>query len=211
MMKSHPYSRAFEACMSHVEINKLSIHKRVAIQDVPSQMKAVVCEVCNSFPELENENILWVERSLNMTMMARPDVWSLLFSSRIKYLILVNTQNDNGRLLLNELPLEAQKGIIAHELCHILDYVFKTRWQIIKTGFIYLFPKWKELYEKSTDYLAIKKGFGPQLKAWSQFVLEVAQVSQDYRDVKIKYYLHPKEIDLLDDMINEYENIFDKK
>lgn len=196
-------SKAYDECMSHVDINNRAGDFTMTIDGLPEETNAVMAEVIRSFPELQKAHIFWSPRPLSMTMMARPDVESLLFRSKRKYLLLVNNQEGNGRLLLSQLPREAQKGILAHELCHILDYEFKTRWQIIKTGFIYLFPGWKEVYEKATDYLAIKKGFGSQLKAWSHFVLHEANVSEDYRNTKRKYYLNPIEIAVLDDMIKE--------
>jgi hypothetical protein len=165
----------------------------IFVQNVPDKYHKQFTIICKAFQELKEEHISLVFRKIPMTMQARPDIWSLLIGQR-KYIVLINDHKSNNGITLDDIPFNGQVGIIAHELCHILDYQHKSLWSIIKTGLLYLNQHKKEQYEKSTDYLAVKKGFGLQLHAWSRFALHDAPLNDRYRRIKEKYYLKPEMI-----------------
>lgn len=194
----------YERCMSHVELSKVAVQHFVDdpntvditenyIALVPDEFLPAFSIVSAAFPELSEESITLKFRSFGMTMQARPNIWKM-FAGRREYFIFVNTERRRNGLILSDLPIEAQVGVIAHEMCHILDYHFKTNWQIFKTGLWYLKKRNQEDYEKAVDYLVIKKGLGSQLKAWSHHVLHVAPLTVKYKKTKEKYYLNPEEI-----------------
>lgn len=162
----------------------------IYIQNVPDHLVKTFTVICKAFPELKDDDIRLVFRKIPMTMQARPDIWSLLIG-RKKYIILINNQRSNNGITLDDIPFNGQLGIIAHECCHILDYTHKSIWGIIKTGIMYLSPHKREHYEKATDYLAVKKGFGLQLHTWANYVLDEAPIAEKYRATKEKYYLSP--------------------
>jgi len=143
-----------------------------------------------------------VFKKIPMTMQARPDIWPLLIGKK-KYLILINTERGNNGIILEDIPFNGQVGVIAHEFCHVLDYVNKSVWQIIKTGIMYLSSHKRAHYEKATDFLAIKKGFGLQLNAWTNYILEEAPIADGYRKTKEKYYLSPSLIEWLKDKVDD--------
>jgi len=60
-------------------------------------------------------------------------------------------------------------------------------------------------YEKSIDYLTIKKGFGWQLWQWSDYALNHSNATESYKDFKRKNYLNPDEIIEVMDKNKEYE------
>jgi len=165
----------------------------IYIDNVPPKYHKQFTIICRAFSELKKERIRLVFKKIPMTMQARPNIWGLLIGRR-DYLILINNQNSNNGITLDDIPFNGQVGIISHELCHILDYKNKSIWQIIKTGLLYLNPHKKEQYEKSTDYLAVKKGFGLQLHAWSRFALHEAPIKEKYRKIKERFYLSPEVI-----------------
>lgn len=195
----------YEACMSHVRLHpvdtlphldpdKIELDKdAIYIKNVPDHLLKQFYVVCKAFPELQNDDIALKFQSISMTMQARPNIWSI-FSKKREYFIFINTHRHRNGLLLEDIPFNAQIGIIAHELCHIVDYHFKTSWEIIKTGFWYLKKRNQENYEKAIDYLVIKKGLGHQLKDWSHFVLHEAPLTARYKKTKETYYLRPEEI-----------------
>ena len=166
----------------------------IYIQGVPAHLTKQFTVICNAFPELKNENIRLVFRKIPMTMQARPDIWPLLIGKK-KYLIFSNTARSKNGIILEDIPFNGQVGVIAHELCHVLDYKHKSIWGIIKTGIMYLSPYKREHYEKATDYLAVKKGFGLQLHAWANYVMSEAHITDRYRKTKEKYYLSKKQIE----------------
>jgi len=167
--------------------------RSIFIKNVPEKYHTLFTIICRAFPELRDEHIRLVFKKIPMTMQARPNIWALLRGHR-DYLILVNNQDQNNGITLDSIPFNGQLGIIAHEMCHILDYKHKSLWGIIKTGLFYLQDHHKEAYEKSTDYLAVKKGFGPQLHSWARYVLHEAPIKDKYRKIKERYYLKPEVI-----------------
>lgn len=195
----------YERCMSHVtlhqvgnlnHINEAEItpdKNQIFINNVPDHLTKQFTVICQLFPELKNDKITLVFRSISMTMQARPNIWTVLGGER-SYFVFINTKRSRNGLLLEDIPFNAQVGIIAHELCHIVDYHFKTNWELIKTGLWYLKKRNQEDYEKAVDYLVIKKGLGHQLKDWSQFVLSNKNLSAKYKKTKETYYLKPEDI-----------------
>lgn len=192
--------------LSHIQYDKIEddipdhpdhVHtdkEVIFIKNVPEHLEKQFTVLCNAFQELKGERIRLVFKKIPMTMQARPNIWALLIGRR-DYLILINNVPSNNGIVLEDIPFNGQVGIIAHELCHILDYHHKSIWQIIKTGIMYLHPKKKEGYEKSTDFLAVRKGFGLQLHTWSKYVLHEAPVKDKYRKIKERFYLKPEFIE----------------
>ena len=196
----------YERCMSHVEligadqmdhINPDTIEtdpSAIFIKNVPPKFQKQFSYICAHFQEIKDTNISLRFRPISMTMQARPNIWTVLGGER-EYFVFVNTERNKNGLLLEDIPFNAQIGIIAHELCHIIDYHYKTNWEIIKTGLWYLKKRNQEHYEKAVDYLVIKKGFGHQLRDWSHFVLNHDSLTDKYKKTKETYYLDPDEID----------------
>ncbi len=195
----------YERCMSHVTLHEVphlphlhpddieACSDEIFIKNVPERFYKQFTVICRAFPELKNDNISLKFRPISMTMQARPNIWTVLGGER-EYFIFVNVARSKNGLLLGDIPFNAQIGIIAHELCHIVDYHFKTNWEIIKTGLWYLKKRNQEDYEKAVDYLVIKKGLGHQLKDWSHFVLHEAELTAKYKKTKETYYLRPEDI-----------------
>ncbi len=196
----------YERCMSHVILHQIAPLQHIDpslisedkgdiyINNVPDYLTKQFTLICQLFPELAQTNISLKFRSISMTMQARPNIWTVLGGKR-EYFVFINTERSKNGLLLEDIPFNAQIGIIAHELCHIIDYHFKTNWEIIKTGFWYLKKRNQEDYEKAVDYLVIKKGLGHQLRDWSHFVLNNSNLTTKYKQTKETYYLKPEQID----------------
>ena len=174
----------------------------IYIANVPSHLLKQFTVICNAFSELKETRIRLVFRAIPMTMQARPNIWQLLIGRR-EYLIFINNKKAKNGIVLEDIPFNGQVGVISHEMCHILDYHNKSIWQIIKTGIMYLNPNKKEGYEKSTDYLAVKKGFGLQLHEWSNYVLDDSSIAPEYKKVKERFYLGPDFIKHVWDRLRE--------
>jgi hypothetical protein len=191
--------------MSHVKLHEVESFAHVNPQDIEIDRSAIFIKnvpdhllkqftiICKAFPELKSDNISLRFQSISMTMQARPNIWTVLGGKR-EYFVFINTHRHRNGLLLEEIPFNAQLGIIAHELCHIVDYHFKSNWQIVKTGLWYLKKRNQENYEKAIDYLVIKKGLGHQLKDWAHFVLHEAELTSKYKKTKETYYMKPEDI-----------------
>ena len=198
--------RIYEQCMAHVTLDPVlpSEHidpndiegdkDSIFIKNVPTEYNKQFTLICNMFSELNETNISLKFRPIGMTMQARPNIWTIIGGKR-EYFVFINTERKKNGLLLEDIPFNAQIGIIAHELCHIIDYHFKSNWEIIKTGLWYFKKRNQQHYEKAIDYLVIKKGLGHQLRDWSDFVLNEAGLTHKYKKTKETYYLRPDQID----------------
>lgn len=203
---NHKNIDVYERCMSHIHLHQVEALGHISpedflydksdifIKNVPDHLEMAFATICRLFPELKNDDIRLRFQSISMTMQARPNIWTL-FGGKREYFVFINTERSRNGLLLEDIPYNAQLGIIAHELCHILDYHFKTNWEIMKTGLWYLKKRNQEDYEKAIDYLVVKKGLGHQLRDWSYFVLNESNLTEKYKRTKETYYLRPEDID----------------
>ena len=85
------------------------------------------------------------------------------------------------------------KGVFAHELCHIEDFLTNNRWRYFVNGLKYnFFESYRERYEKEIDKKAICKGYRKELKAFREKRWSIKD--KNLKRIK-KFYLSPKEID----------------
>ncbi len=145
------------------------------------------------FPELDSVPIYFTRKKLGTIMAARPRLNFLFRRKRNReYLILLNEKPLYSDSVFNNLPFNAQVGIIGHELSHINYYTHLSNFGIIIFGFRYLFMK-KEI-ERATDYTAIQHNLGWQLYDVRRHVLLNKNIDNYYRHNKISNYLSPTEI-----------------
>lgn len=85
------------------------------------------------------------------------------------------------------------KGVFAHELCHIEDFLTNNRWRYFVKGLKYNFSKsYRERYEKEIDKKAIRKGYRKELKAFREKRWNIKD--KNLKRIK-RFYLSPREID----------------
>ncbi len=152
--------------------------------------------VLSFFPELENSNIVFREKKIKTTMAARPR-WDFLFRSKKNrvYEVVFNPDTAASAVHFSKLPLNAQVGILAHEFCHIVDYLDRGNLEMALFGFRYVFSdKFKAGVEHHVDKLAIDKGLGWQLHDFSAFVLHHKETPKKYKQYKKRFYLSPEAI-----------------
>ncbi len=147
------------------------------------------------FPELKNTHITFEYRKIKTTMSTRPHLNQFLMSNR-SYVIFINSHaKDIGGVSFDELGLQEQIGIIAHELSHIVDYQKRKTFSMMKCGLYYsIFNHYHRTLERNTDMLVIQKGLAHQLYAFSNYVLNKSSASPEYKEFKRKNYLSPEEI-----------------
>ena len=111
---------------------------------------------------------------------------------------MINNQSDFKGIILRDVPFNAQIGIIAHELSHIIDYESRNFWGILGITFRFLDKKRKPLFEKEIDRITIERGLGWQLYDWAMFSMyESDKATEDYKAFKKKNYMTPEEIEYL--------------
>lgn len=142
------------------------------------------------YPDLVNVNIEFRLNKIKTTMAARPKYCKILRSgTKRKYLISINKRdNCMGIVFFNNLPFDAQVGVIAHELYHISDYVHRSFFGIAGFGINYLTSKGRKKTENRTDEAVIKHGLGNALSKYCYCLEHDSCLPKEYIEYKKKYY-----------------------
>ncbi len=165
------------------------------VKNVPEKYLLQFTIVCSHFTELKEENISLAFEKIETTMQARP--YSDFLIGDRRYFVTINSDDSFEGIDFDDIPFNAQIGIIAHEFCHIIDYKEKSALEIIGTGVAYMNDKEKREYEREIDLLTLKKGFGYQLRDWAQYAMFESNATDEYKQFKKDFYLNPHEIDSL--------------
>lgn len=111
----------------------------------------------------------------------------------------------NPKIFALDIPSDALRAVLAHELQHTEDYISKSFITgIIPIGIKLLFKKYRYRYERQTDLKTVLKGYGTGLisyKRWQYHLL-----SDEDLKVKRENYLSPGEIDLILSRLKKQEN-----
>jgi hypothetical protein len=146
------------------------------------------------YPQLCTLDVKFAVGKINTTMQCQPRFGSLVGKEGRVYEILINDDSTFGGVLLQDVPFNAQIGVIGHELAHIVDYEAHSSLGIAGIGLDYLSEKGKTRIEHSVDSITVRAGLGWQLYDWAYFVLEQSKASPAYKAFKRKVYLQPKQI-----------------
>lgn len=169
-------------------------------KQIPSAMEQQILMALSHYPELKNTHIRFVftHRLKRSVMAARPAFWSL-FRKRDKrvYNILINPVfklNDHSDPIHN-IPDSVLIGWIGHELGHIMDYEQRNTWSMAAFGISYgLSKKFIREAERTADMFAVNRGLGLYVAATKNFILENADLPQNYKDKIAELYLSPDDI-----------------
>lgn len=158
------------------------------------------------FPELKNVRIVFRIRRISSPLMVRPSIASSVFRSpaRRTYIIFISSHSPAvDSILMKNLPLDAQIGVIGHELSHVSYFIHVGRVQMIKVGLGNFSAKFLNRIEFETDRATIEHGLGWQLLKWSELVrvklkLERWRGADEYLEGKTSQprqrYMNPESI-----------------
>ncbi len=146
------------------------------------------------YPELKSTKIEFKYSKEATTMAARPKPSSMFW--RRNYLVVINNREEFEGIHLEDVPFNAQIGIIGHELAHIADYQNHNFIGVMGILFRYSSKKRKPLFEKEIDRSTIDRGLGWQLYDWAQYSFSTQNGATDeYREFKRKHYLSAEQIE----------------
>jgi len=158
------------------------------------------------YPELKDVEIEFKYSREATTMAARPVPFSM-FSER-KYVVLINNKKNFDGIRLENVPFNAQIGVIGHELAHIVDYDNYNLWGILGIYFRYSDHKRKPLYEQEIDKATIERGLGWQLYDWATYSMFADDdATDDYKLFKRNTYMHPDRIEQIISFISKYGSV----
>ncbi len=145
------------------------------------------------FPELKNVHIDFKEiGGIKTTMAAYPKPIATIFGVR-RYKVAIG--GDRSRIPLERASFNAQVGVIAHELSHIVDYENKNFFGLVGVATKYISRARRRFYEHQIDNATIVRGFGWQLYEWAQFSLgNESGAPERYKEYKRDVYMTAEEI-----------------
>lgn len=166
----------------------------------PEILKNEIETALGYFPQLQQVKITFKFKSdiKKSTMQAQPKFWSLFRSkSKREYFIFISEKFkiSNQEFKTINVPSEVITGWIGHELGHILDYENRGSFNLAWFGIRYLlFEKHIIEAERAADSYAVQQGMKEYILKTKNFILNHADISQEYKDRIMRYYLSPEDI-----------------
>jgi len=155
----------------------------------------------SAYPELKDVEIDMVFINGGAPMESRPLISTLIGPRKYRrYVILLNNQQPSyfEPILLRSLPFDAQVGILAHELGHIVYYEQLNTLEFGKWGLNYLrSDDFRARHERSTDLMPVYHGLGSQIYQYAYFVRKDSTCKAFYEADKYfmdKYYMTDEEL-----------------
>jgi hypothetical protein len=168
---------------------------------LPKGFEIAAAIAYSAFPELKDVPIEMILTPDGAPMEATPVIKSLFsLTGGRKYQILLNDAENThfDPILLRSLPFDAQVGILAHELGHIVYYEDLNIFAFAKWGLMYLTSDdFVATHERSTDLMPIYHGLGNQIYQYAYFVRYDPSCREFYlngKDFMDKYYLTDQEL-----------------
>lgn len=165
-------------------------------KEIPEKYELQCLIALSYYPGLKDIHIVFVPKEIRTTMATRPRP-DAIYRKKVNrtYRVFINNviKSKNG-INFDEIPFNAQVGLIGHELGHIVDYNQKSMLCIIANGIAYVLSSdYRKAFEINVDKIAIEHGLGWQLYAFSDFVFNKARISESYREFKKENYPSPQQ------------------
>lgn len=155
----------------------------------------------SAYPQLHDVHIEMVFTQGGAPMMASLDIWSLFGSRKNRrYKIYLNDARNSyfDPILLRNLPFDAQVGILAHELGHVVYYHQLNLLEFGKWGLSYLYSdEYHAIHERTTDLMPVYHGLGSQIYQYAYYVRHDPMGGVLYEGAKgfiDKYYMTDEEL-----------------
>ncbi len=176
--------------------------KELKFEGVQSDYIKQVCrEVYEKFTILHSYELTIFRRRLrHTTMQAQPRVDLRYFlRRRRRYRIDITDQaRVNRNLEVAALPRPVLKGWIAHEMGHLVDYLERSAFNLMRFGISYLTSEHFRIgAERMADLYAIEFGYGPEVLATKKFILRESGLPKTYLERIERYYMSPEELELI--------------
>lgn len=166
----------------------------------PESIAAEVSKALSYYPELSNVEITFkFKRNIKKSTMQAQPVFGSFFKSKSKrsYVILISEKIkiDEKEFKTKDIPKDVMIGWLGHELGHIMDYQNKNNLELILFGINYLLSD-KHIVEaeRAADTFAVSYGMADYILKTKNFILNHAEIDNDYKLRIKKYYLSPEEI-----------------
>lgn len=99
---------------------------------------------------------------------------------------------------IEDVPEKPLVGWFVHELGHIMDYLDRSGWNLIKFGLSYIISgTFRMGAERKADVYAIGQGCSDYILATKKYILEHSNLSNRYKTRIERYYMSLDELGLL--------------
>ncbi|WP_343487337.1 hypothetical protein [Allomuricauda sp. d1] len=169
----------------------------------PKAIEEEVRIALSYFPELKDTPIefKFKENIKKSTMQAQPNFWSLLRPKKHRsYYVLISERFkiSGKQFQTKDIPKDVMVGWLGHELGHIMDYKNRDALNMIWFGIRYLYSEdYIKKAEREADSHAVDMGMEKYILATKDFILNMAGISEAYKNRIKQYYLSPEEIMIL--------------
>jgi hypothetical protein len=169
-----PFKKPVKDVTDSVIVNYERLKREVGNNKVmPSEYEKQILFALSYFPELANTKIEFqFKKSKSGIIDTRPTIGSLLRNgSKRKYLVTIYN-SVAGRTLstFSNADVNAQVGILGHELCHIVYLKHSTGFGLLGLGIAHVSTRYMDGFENKTDSMDIERGLGYQLIAWKKYL-----------------------------------------
>lgn len=141
---------------------------------VPPGFEKAALVAYSAYPQLKEVNIEMVLTQSGAPMESNFDLKTLFGRKKNRvYQVLLNDAESSSfdPILLRNLPFDAQVGILAHELGHVVYYHEHSTLEIAKWGLKYLVDAdFRAIHERSTDLMPLYHGLGHQIYSYAWHV-----------------------------------------
>lgn len=169
---------------------------------LPAGFEVAAAIAYSAYPQLKDVKIDMILQPKGAPMEASMNAWSLLIPGRNsrQYRILLNDAEGTffDSILLRSLPFDAQVGILAHELGHVVYYHELNVFKFGKWGLRYLkSDEFRATHELTTDLMPVYHGLGSQIYQYAYFVRRDSSTAALYEKEKgfmDKYYMTDVEL-----------------
>ncbi|WMJ74898.1 hypothetical protein RCC89_17270 [Cytophagaceae bacterium ABcell3] len=164
-------------------------------KDIPDEFREQIATALLYFPELKDTRISFRIYDASSPLLARPTFFSAVFRNarRRHYIIGISNDQNMAPVLLENLHLDAQIGVLGHELAHIADFVKRDRIGLLGVALGNIHKKKMDRIEFDADRRTIDHGLGWQLYSWSTHV-------------RLAYAKHVQGIDQIEDITEVTEH-----
>ncbi len=175
---------------------------------IPPLIKKPVLEALSFYPELKNTVISFnFKKNIRSSVMQAQPVFSTLLhkrkNRRYRINISAHFKLSSYDMPVTQIPEAVMVGWIVHELGHIMDYEHRSNAGIVLFGYRYLFsPEYVKEAERVADTYAVEHGSGKYILATKRFILNHAEIPQQYKNKITRLYLSP---DVIVDLVKKLE------
>ena len=168
---------------------------------LPEGFEVAAAIAYSAFPELKDVQVDMVLTQGGAPMESTVGIASLVGSRKNRrYRVLLNNAQDSyfDPILLRSLPFDAQVGILAHELGHIVYYHDLNVLEFGKWGLEYLRDDdFRATHERTTDLMPVYHGLGSQIYQYAWYIRKDSTCRELYegaKDFLDTYYMTDEEL-----------------